>query len=70
MVELGTGEPQPRRFFFDLGNGSVENASAKQAPPALINDPYHHPPPCGPLRRPTLAVRVYIAENPERRAVP
>ncbi len=38
MVELGTGEPQPRRVFFDLGNGSVKNALAMQVPPALIND--------------------------------
>ena len=38
MVELGTGDPQPRRFFFDLGNGSVKNALALQVPPALIND--------------------------------
>ncbi|MDX1417334.1 MAG: hypothetical protein R3293_24215 [Candidatus Promineifilaceae bacterium] len=38
MVELGSGEPQPRRFFFDLGNGSVKNALALQVPPSLIND--------------------------------
>ena len=38
MVELGTGEPQPRCFFFDLGNGSVKNALAMQVPPALFND--------------------------------
>jgi len=38
MVELGNGEPQPRRFFFDLGNGSVKNALAMQVPPALFND--------------------------------
>ena len=38
LVELGTGQPQPRRFFFDLGNGSVKNAIAMQVPPALIND--------------------------------
>jgi ribonuclease Z len=38
LVELGTGEPQPRRFFFDMGNGSVKNALAMQVPPALIND--------------------------------
>jgi ribonuclease Z len=38
MVELGTGEPQPRRFFFDLGNGSIRNILALQVPPALIND--------------------------------
>jgi ribonuclease Z len=38
LVELGTGAAQPRRFFFDLGNGSVKNAIAMQVPPALIND--------------------------------
>jgi ribonuclease Z len=38
MVELGTDAPQPRRFFFDMGNGSVKNALALQVPPALIND--------------------------------
>jgi ribonuclease Z len=38
LVELGTGEPQPRRFFFDLGNGSVKNALAMQVPPMFIND--------------------------------
>jgi ribonuclease Z len=38
LVELGTGEPQPRRFFFDMGNGSIKNALAMQVPPALIND--------------------------------
>ena len=38
MVELGTGEPWPRRVFFDLGNGSVKNELAMQVPPALIND--------------------------------
>jgi ribonuclease Z len=38
MVELGTGEPQPRRFFFDMGNGSVKNAIAMQVPPMYIND--------------------------------
>lgn len=38
MVELGNGRPQPRRFFFDLGNGSVKNALAMQVPPALFND--------------------------------
>ena len=38
MVELGNGNPQPRRMFFDLGNGSVKNAIAMQVPPALIND--------------------------------
>jgi len=38
LVELGNGTPQPRRFFFDLGNGSVGNAIALQVPAALIND--------------------------------
>ena len=38
LVELGTGEAQPRRFFFDLGNGSISNAIAMQVPAPLIND--------------------------------
>jgi ribonuclease BN (tRNA processing enzyme) len=38
LVELGNGTAQPRRFFFDLGNGSVGNAIALQVPAALIND--------------------------------
>ena len=38
LVELGNKDPQPRRFFFDMGNGSVKNAIALQVPPALIND--------------------------------
>ena len=38
MVELGREGPQPRRFFFDMGNGSVKNALALQVPPSLIND--------------------------------
>ena len=38
LVELGSGDPQPRRFFFDLGNGSIANAIAMQVPAALIND--------------------------------
>lgn len=38
LVELGNGTSQPRRFFFDLGNGSVGNAIAMQVPAALIND--------------------------------
>ena len=38
LVELGNDGPQPRRFFFDMGNGSVKNAIALQVPPALIND--------------------------------
>jgi len=38
LVELGNGTMQPRRFFFDLGNGSVGHALALQVPAALIND--------------------------------
>jgi ribonuclease Z len=38
LVELGNGEPQPRRFFFDLGNCSVSNAVALQVPSPFIND--------------------------------
>jgi len=38
LVELGNDGPQPRRFFFDMGNGSIKNALALQVPPALIND--------------------------------
>ena len=38
LIELGNGQPQPRRFFFDLGNGSVKNALAMQIPPRFIND--------------------------------
>ncbi|HAW28174.1 MAG TPA: ribonuclease Z, partial [Planctomycetaceae bacterium] len=38
LVELGNGESQPRRFFFDLGNGSISNAIAMQVPAPLIND--------------------------------
>jgi len=38
LVELGTGEAQPRRFFFDMGNGSIRNAIAMQVPAPLIND--------------------------------
>jgi len=38
LVELGNGTPQPRRFFFDLGNGSIAHAIALQVPAALIND--------------------------------
>lgn len=38
LVELGTGEDQPRRFFFDMGNGSIRNAIAMQVPAPLIND--------------------------------
>jgi len=38
LIELGNDGPQPRRFFFDLGNGSVKNALALQVPPALMND--------------------------------
>ncbi|WP_200845964.1 guanitoxin biosynthesis MBL fold metallo-hydrolase GntH [Mycolicibacterium vanbaalenii] len=38
LVELGNGTAQPRRFFFDLGNGSIGHAIAMQVPAALIND--------------------------------
>ena len=38
LVELGNGTSQPRRFFFDLGNGSIGHAIALQVPAALIND--------------------------------
>ncbi len=38
LVELGNGTDQPRRFFFDLGNGSVGHALAVQVPAPLIND--------------------------------
>jgi hypothetical protein len=38
LVELGNGTMQPRRFFFDLGNGSIGHALAVQVPAALIND--------------------------------
>ena len=38
LVELGNDTSQPRRFFFDLGNGSVGHALALQVPAALIND--------------------------------
>jgi ribonuclease BN (tRNA processing enzyme) len=38
LVELGTGEAQPRRFFFDMGNGSVGHAIALQVPAPFIND--------------------------------
>jgi len=38
LVELGNGTAQPRRFFFDLGNGSVGNAIAMQVPAPFIND--------------------------------
>ncbi len=38
MVELGNGTSNPRRFFFDLGNGSISNAIALQIPAQLIND--------------------------------
>jgi ribonuclease BN (tRNA processing enzyme) len=38
LVELGNGGPQPRRFFFDMGNGSVGNAIAMQVPAPFIND--------------------------------
>ena len=38
LVELGNGNSQPRRFFFDLGNGSVGHAIALQVPAPFIND--------------------------------
>jgi ribonuclease Z len=38
LVELGNGTAFPRRFFFDLGNGSVGHALALQIPAPLIND--------------------------------
>jgi ribonuclease Z len=38
MVELGTGEFQPRRFFFDMGNGSVKNILGLGVLPMAIND--------------------------------
>ena len=38
LVELGNGTAEPKRFFFDLGNGSVKNAIAMQVPAALINN--------------------------------
>ena len=40
LVELGTADLRSRRFFFDLGNGSIANAIALQVPAALINDIY------------------------------
>jgi len=38
LVELGNGTLQPRRFFFDLGNGSIKHAVALQVPIPFIND--------------------------------
>jgi len=38
LVELGNGTLQPRRFIFDLGNGSIKHAIALQVPAALITD--------------------------------
>ena len=38
LVELGNGTAQPRRFFFDIGGGSVRNVIAMQVPIALVND--------------------------------
>jgi ribonuclease Z len=38
MVELGTGEMAPRRFFFDLGNGSIKNILGMGVLPAEIYD--------------------------------
>ncbi len=38
MVELGTGEFMPRRFFFDMGNGSIKNILGLGVLPMAIND--------------------------------
>jgi len=38
LVELGNGTGQPRRFFFDMGGGSIRNVIAMQVPIALVND--------------------------------
>jgi len=38
LVELGNGTGQPRRFFFDMGGGSIRNVIAMQVPMALVND--------------------------------
>jgi ribonuclease Z len=38
LVELGNGTNQPKRFFFDLGNGSIGNALALQVHPSEINN--------------------------------
>ncbi len=38
LVELGNGTLQPRRFIFDMGNGSIGHAIALQIPAALITD--------------------------------
>jgi ribonuclease BN (tRNA processing enzyme) len=38
LVELGNGTIMPRRFFFDLGGGSIRNVIAMQVPIALVND--------------------------------
>ena len=38
LVELGNDTSQPRRFFFDMGNGSIGNALALQVPAPLITD--------------------------------
>ena len=38
LVELGNGTFMPRRFFFDLGGGSIRNIIAMQVPIALVND--------------------------------
>ncbi len=38
MVELGTDSFAPRRFFFDLGNGSIKNIMDVGVLPAQIND--------------------------------
>ena len=38
LVELGDGTLQPRRFIFDMGNGSLGHALALQVPVPLITD--------------------------------
>jgi ribonuclease Z len=38
LVELGNDTIMPRRFFFDLGGGSIRNVIAMQVPIALVND--------------------------------
>ena len=44
LVELGNDTSQPRRFFFDLGNGSVGHAIALQVPAPFLNDIFHTSP--------------------------
>jgi ribonuclease BN (tRNA processing enzyme) len=38
LVELGNGTGMPRRFFFDMGGGSIRNVIAMQVPMALVSD--------------------------------